>query len=142
MYYDDSLNQNRMELVGASNYAFNNSIHLPGSDDSHSAATLLEKISDDLLNDNYNIDATDAADEAMIMSRVNSFCSLLQDPAPATVNAAGDPPVNIEAEALPQVLDGEGNNSLPPPPLHMEHEPMWDIDMDMGFLMDLLPFNP
>ncbi|XP_062195227.1 uncharacterized protein LOC133898524 [Phragmites australis] len=179
MYSHGSSKQKTREL-DLSNYAFTNSTtHTfnqinsanPSSNDNSTInAMALEKITHDLLSDTYtDTEPSGTAEEAMIISRVNSLSNLLQqDLAPATVqssqasnahNAAAAAAPHFDVEATTQVLDvapsgssggscsGTGRNNGLLPSMGMERmsweqEPAADIEMDMAYLSELLPFCP
>ncbi|RLN03183.1 hypothetical protein C2845_PM13G08820 [Panicum miliaceum] len=142
-----------------------NSATLPGNgSDATAAATVLERISHDLLDDDIDMEPTGVAEHSMIMSAVNSLSNLLQqDPAPATVQsseasyAAAAPNVSAElaTHSKSKVLvvapdagssgigGGSGNCLLPSTLMEDvpgELEPMEVIEMDLEYLSKLLPF--
>ncbi|CAL5007142.1 unnamed protein product [Urochloa decumbens] len=146
-YSVGSWNRNMSELGSNSNHcAFNNTA--TQNFEQINSATVLEKISHDLLDD-ADIEPTGAAEETTVMSTINSLSNLLQqDRAPATARsseasyaggtAAIATPLNISTEAATnQVLgmapDAESSggscsraggvsssNSMSPPPAIVE----------------------
>jgi hypothetical protein len=133
------------------------------------AATVLERISHDLLDDDdidMELAGVAEVEHAVIMSAVNSLSNLLQqDPAPATVQssqasyAAAAPNVSAELathskskvlvvapDAGSSGVGGGSDNCLLPSTIVEdvpgELEPMEDIEMDLEYLSKLLPFCP
>ncbi|KAK8450843.1 hypothetical protein SEVIR_6G110250v4 [Setaria viridis] len=116
-YFASSWNRSTREL-GSSHCASDNTTaqNFEQINSATAAATVLEKISHDLF-DGVDIEPAGVAEEAMVMSRVNSLSELLQqDPAPATASRSSQGsyadatvtianPLNISAEsATTQVL--------------------------------------
>jgi len=171
-YSVGSWNRNPREME-SNQCAFNNTTEQ--TFEQINSATVLEKISHDLLDD-VDIVPSGAAEEAMVMSTVNSLSNLLQqEPVPATAGSSqasyAEPtatiittPLNVSAEeAITQVLgvapdagssggsgsragDGSGNSMLPSTAnmegLPCEEEQMGEIEMDMAYVSELLPFCP
>ena len=172
-YSVGSWNRSPRELE-SNQCAFNNSTEQ--TFEQINSATVLEKISHDLLDD-VDIVPSGAAEEAMVMSTVNSLSNLLQqEPVPATAGSSQasyamptaatiiPAPPNVSAEAaITQVLgvapdagssggsgsragDGSGNSMLPSTAnmegLPCEEEQMGEIEMDMAYVSELLPFCP
>ncbi|CAL5002951.1 unnamed protein product [Urochloa decumbens] len=162
-----SWNRNMSELGSNSNHcAFNNTA--TQNFEQINSATVLEKISHNLLND-ADIEPTGAAEETTVMSTINYLSNLLQqDRAPATatssqtsyahVTAAIATPLNISTEAATnQVLGvapdagssggscsraGGVSSSNSMGLSCEEEEQMGEIEMDPAYLSELLPFCP
>lgn len=177
-YSVGSSSRNAMELElnhcafnNTSNQTFEqiNSATLPWNGvDATAAATVLERISHDLLDDDIDMELAGVAEveHAVIMSAVNSLSNLLQqDPAPATVQssqasyASAAPNVSAELathskskvlvvapDAGSSGVGGGSDNCLLPSTIVEdvpgELEPMEDIEMDLEYLSKLLPFCP
>ncbi|XP_062192816.1 uncharacterized protein LOC133896259 [Phragmites australis] len=162
MYSDGSSSQMTIEL-DLSNYAFNNTAQTfqqidprnpPSNDNATMAAMALEKLSHYLLSDS-DTEPAGAAEEAVIMSRVNSLSKLSQQDLAQSSQASNatrapppPPPIDFEAEAATQVLNGDscrGNGLLPSTGMQSmpwQQEPVVDIEMDMAYMSELLPFCP
>jgi hypothetical protein len=118
-YFAGSWNQSRRREMGSSHCDSHNTTAqtFEQINSATGAATVLEKISHDLFND-VDIEPAGVAEEALVLSTVNSLSDLLQqDPAPATASRSSQgsyadasvaiaPPLNVSAEsaATTQVL--------------------------------------
>ncbi|CAO2163775.1 unnamed protein product [Urochloa humidicola] len=100
-------------------------------------ATVLERISHDLLDD-IDMEPASMAEDAMVMSTVNSLSNLLQQgpPAPATSQA------NYASAAAPQGDNGMLPSSAIMQGLPCEEEQMGEIEMDQDYLSEIFKFCP
>ncbi|CAL4997883.1 unnamed protein product [Urochloa decumbens] len=140
-----SSSRNPMELE-LNNCAFNNtrtqtfeqinSSTLPRNDGNAGiAATVLERISHDLLDDDIDMEPTGMAEDAMVMSTVKSLSNLLQQdpPAPAVQNS----------QAIYAVAPQVDNSMLPSTAsLPCEEEQIGEIEMDQEYLSEIFKFCP